>query len=109
MDVDATCPVPKLRQPKQKPAPERNSGAGRLWSGGCFPTGARPSPHEPQKVPPRFLPVQTTETGIERSFFRGGQTIFRGGQATSKRSCSITLLHAATKSFTNFSFESAQA
>jgi hypothetical protein len=29
--------------------------------------------------------------------------------ATSKRSFSITLAHAATKSFTNFSFESAQA
>jgi hypothetical protein len=30
-------------------------------------------------------------------------------QATSKRSWSITLVHAATKSFANFSFESAHA
>jgi len=30
-------------------------------------------------------------------------------QAMSKRSRFITLVHAATKSFTNFSFESAQA
>ena len=34
---------------------------------------------------------------------------FRKDQATSKRSWFITLVHAATKSFTNFSLESAQA
>ena len=33
----------------------------------------------------------------------------RGGSARSKRSAFITLVHAATKSFTNFSFESAHA
>src|SRR5580692_12705714 len=34
---------------------------------------------------------------------------FRRDQARSKRSRSIILVHAATKSFTNFSFESAHA
>jgi len=34
---------------------------------------------------------------------------FRRPQARSKRSWSITLVHAATKSFTNFSFASAEA
>jgi ATP-dependent DNA ligase len=34
---------------------------------------------------------------------------FRRDQARSKRSRFITLVHAATKSFTNFSFESAHA
>src|SRR5664280_1749430 len=34
---------------------------------------------------------------------------FRRDQARSKRSSFITLVHAATKSFTNFSFESAHA
>ncbi len=64
--------------------------------------GARSSPREPRKAPPPFLPIQTTETGLERSRFRRGQ-------ATSKRSWSITLVHAATKSFTNFSLESMHA
>ena len=36
-------------------------------------------------------------------------SLFPRAQATSKRSWSITLRHAATKSFTNFSFESAHA
>src|SRR5262249_38855545 len=43
---------------------------------------------------------------------RGGispQAAFRKDGARSKRSRFITLFHAATKSFTNFSFESAQA
>ena len=34
---------------------------------------------------------------------------FPSDQAKSKRSAFITLVHAATKSFTNFSFESAHA
>jgi multiple sugar transport system ATP-binding protein len=38
-----------------------------------------------------------------------GQNLFRRNQARSKRSKFITLVHAATKSFTNFSFESAHA
>ncbi len=64
--------------------------------------GARSSPREPRKAPPQFLLIQTTETGLDRSRFRRGQ-------ATSKRSWSITLVHAATKSFTNFSLESVHA
>jgi hypothetical protein len=63
---------------------------------------ARSSPREPRKAPPPFLPIQTTETGLDSS-------IFRRAQATSKRSWSITLFHAATKSFTNFSLESVHA
>jgi hypothetical protein len=41
--------------------------------------------------------------------FSRARTPFRPDQARSKRSAFITLVHAATKSFTNFSFESAHA
>jgi catechol 2,3-dioxygenase-like lactoylglutathione lyase family enzyme len=40
---------------------------------------------------------------------RGGTGPFRRDQARSKRSAFITLVHAITKSFTNFSFASAHA
>ena len=46
------------------------------------------------------------ETGVTISFV---WKAFRRDQARSKRSRFITLVHAATKSFTNFSFESAHA
>src|SRR5713101_2663085 len=61
--------------------------------------GARSSPRQPRKAPPPFLPIQTTETGLDSS-------LFRRAQARSKRSWSITLVHATTKSFTNLSLES---
>jgi len=52
---------------------------------------------------PSDIPTQA-KTGLEWA------TLFdRGQAAASKRSWFITLVHAATKSFTNFSFESEDA
>ena len=49
---------------------------------------------------PGFLQLRARSTALET---------FPQDQARSKRSAFITLVHAATKSFTNFSFESAHA
>ena len=68
--------------------------------------GAQSGPPEPRKASPSVLPIQTTGTGISAKPIA---LFFRRAQARSKRSRFITLVHAATKSFTNFSFESAHA
>jgi len=54
---------------------------------------ARKPAREPRKARPSVLPIQAAGTAAE---------------ARSKRSRCITLFHAATKSFTNFSLASAQ-
>jgi len=51
-------------------------------------------------------PIQTTGTGISAKPIA---LFLRRAQTRSKRSRFITLVHAATKSFTNFSLESAHA
>ena len=62
--------------------------------------------------------VQRRLVGLDDDFLQGLRVLhvaprlsfaFAVAQATSKRSAFITLVHAATKSFTNFSFESAHA
>jgi len=47
-------------------------------------------------------------TGLRKNL-RGASKAFCSDQARSKRSRFITFVHAATKSFANFSFESAHA
>src|SRR5579864_3058075 len=68
--------------------------------------GAQFGPREPRKARPSVLPIQTTGTrvGAKRT-----AVLFRPTQARSKRSRFITLVQAATKSFANFSLESADA
>jgi len=66
-------------------------------------------PCEPGKARPSVLPIQTTGSDVRVS---STALSFRPAQATrarSNRSRFITLLHAATKSFTNFGFESLHA
>jgi hypothetical protein len=66
--------------------------------------GARDRERTPRKA--NFSsPIPTTGTGGRTKL----TAPFPAAQATSKRSWSITLVHAATKSFANFSFESAHA
>ena len=62
--------------------------------------GAQFGPREPREARPSVLPIQTTGTGVRT---KSTALFFRRAQARSKRSRFITLLHAATKSFTNFS------
>jgi len=64
--------------------------------------GPDPARASVERRHPRFCRSKTTETG-------GDHSLFPPPQARSKRSWSITLVHAATKSFTNFSFASAEA
>ncbi len=54
-------------------------------------------------APSSFYRIQKDGTGVIEGF------VFRPAQARSKRSRFITLFQAATKSFTNFSFESSEA
>src|ERR1700730_4682362 len=61
-----------------------------------------------QAAEPRCARTSGPQAGL-RSRARSRQNLFRRNQARSKRSKFITLVHAATKSFTNFSFESAHA
>ena len=72
---------------------------------------ARPEVHGPgldgrALARPSVLPIQTTGTGVRA---KPTALFFRRAQARSKRSRFITLVHAATKSFANFSLESAHA
>jgi len=68
--------------------------------------GARSGPRAPRKA---------TNFGFadpnnrNEQWYQIESSPFHRAQARSKRSWSITLVHAATKSFTNFSFESVHA
>ncbi len=58
------------------------------------------------KARPSVLPIQAAGTEVTG---RSAALFFGRSEARSKRSRFITLFHATTKSFTNFSLESAQA
>ncbi|SRR5713226_5196733 len=69
--------------------------------------GARSGPRAPRKATNfGFLPDPNNRN---EQWHQIDSSPFHRAQARSKRSWSITLVHAATKSFTNFSFESAHA
>ena len=68
--------------------------------------GGLADPRAPRKARPLLLPIQPAGTAVTA---RSAALFVRGSEARSKRSRFITLFHAATKSFTNFSLESAQA